>query len=538
MTSTPKQFSARFIVLCLYLVFLLSGFSGLVYQVVWTRQFGLIFGVTSYAIGAVLSAFFAGLALGSWLAGRWVQGSPRATLRLYGLLELGIALYALILPWLLSQFTGIYAALFPSIHQSFYLLSLLRFVGAVLVLLVPATCMGATLPLMTQALADKTQNITVNVSGLYAINTLGALIGAAFSGFYAIGTFGMAETTILAVIANVIAAVGAQGIARHFSEKTAAPLPQTIEAAPPSTDLHGRKIILWSLFLSGFAALGYEVVWTRVLSFFLDRTVIAFTTILCSVLLGIIVGSWLLRASAARIQRPIWLLAVLELSVALLNLLAILLIGSGVIGRAQNAVPLQLGLILVIPNALLGATLPLAVRIYQTHRRYIGQDVSRVYASNVLGGVLGSFAASFLLLPLLGSQHTIVFLALMNGAIAWLLFQNSESVFSWKNWAGIGVTVILAAALVLQPRLLFRGINQTIYVDQQPIFHEEDIEGIVTVTEQESTRYIYFDGTLEASGATSETNVHRRLAHLPLLLHPNPESVLVVGLGSGTTAGP
>jgi spermidine synthase len=505
--------------------------------VVWTRQFGLIFGVTSYAIGAVLSAFFAGLALGSWLVGRWMHSSPRSTLRLYSLLELGIVLYALMLPWLLSQFTGLYATLFPSIHQSFYLLSLLRFVGAVLVLLIPATCMGATLPLMAQALADKPQNITINVSGLYAINTLGALIGAAFSGFYAIGTFGMAETTLLAVIANVIAAVGAQALAHHFSDNTSILYAPPIAETSPSTAVRGRKLILLSLFLSGFAALGYEVVWTRVLSIFLDRTVIAFTTILCSVLLGIVVGSWLLRASTARIRRPIWLFAVLELSVALLNLLAIALIGSGAIGRMPNAVSLQLGLILVIPNALLGATLPLAVRIYQTHRNQTGQDVSQIYASNVLGGVLGSFAASFLLLPLFGSQHTIVILALINAVIAWLLFQHSETIARWKNTAWIGVTISLAAVLILQPQLLFRGINQTIYTDQQLIFHEEDIEGIVTVTEKASVRSIYFDGTLEAEATIDSTNVHRRLAHLPLLLHPNPESVLVIGLGSGTTAG-
>lgn len=525
----------------LYFIFLLSGFSGLAYQVVWIRKFGLIFGVTAYATSAVLASFFAGLALGSWLAGRRLSRLPINPLRLYAFLEIGIGIYALLIPFLLESLNNFYVTLSPLLESSFapgvaiYVLTLLRLVFSGLVLLLPTTLMGATLPLVTEALTRRIQNVTVNVSGLYALNTFGALSGAAFSGFHAIGHFGMFETTLLAVGGNLLAGLGALFIASRLG---------LARDAQPATRAPARPVrnpkylaLLVGLFLSGFAAIGYEVVWTRVLSLFMDRTVFAYTTILCSALFGIALGSWLLRLGSAWIQRPVRLLALLEIGVVWVSLFSIGLISQAIPSRTEWGIPLSLGIILVIPNALLGATLPLAIRVYQEEFKHVAQSVGDLYSANVLGGVLGSLITGFILLSAFGSQTTIIFLAALNALVAFLFFRFAEPSARWVPAAGMSVSALALIFFLAQPYFLFSGIQQGVFGDETVIFHEEHVEGIVTVTEKDIHRTIYLNGSHQSNDRPGMLDMHRGMAHLPLLLHPQPDDILIVGLGGGSTAG-
>jgi spermidine synthase len=547
------RIAVRSLNIVLYALFLISGLSGLVYQVVWKREFSLIFGVTSYAVGTVLSAFFAGLALGSWLASRWIKRGVRNPLRLYGWLELAIAAYALVTPFLLDLLNQVYLSIFPLIDGSFTTISLLRFVGSMLVLLFPTTLMGATLPLVSEALSRRLSDATVNVGNLYTINTLGALGGAALSGYYTLGFVGVFETTLIGVTANVLAAGGALLIAGGFEQpiehqpsRTQAKTTATNNLAQPQRQL--RWLILVAMFVSGFAALGYEVIWTRVLSMFTGRTVAAFTTILCSVLFGIVLGSWFVRLRGARLQRPIAALVFIQMGVAWSSLLSIIGMSQFAPDRESPWVMLFLGLILIVPNALLGATLPLAVRIYQAAGAQLGQSVGEVYAANVLGGVLGSFSTSFLLVPWLGSQTTIVLLVVLNTLIALLLLPRRErqtnitkptTHLSPTSLFWMGLTGLLTIGIALSPNLLLGGVSRQVYGnDERVLFQEEGVEGTVVVTElADGTRQIYVNGTIQSGNAIGTLLTHRRLAHLPLLLHSNPRDVLVVGIGSGTTAG-
>ncbi|NJN66086.1 MAG: fused MFS/spermidine synthase [Chloroflexaceae bacterium] len=541
----------------LYLLFLLSGFSGLVYQVVWVRQFGLVFGVTTYAVGTVLTAFFAGLALGSWLVARWLPRWKTAPLRLYGYLEIGIGLYALTIPLLLASLNGFYRVIFPMTGESFYLLSLIRFILSALILLIPTTCMGASLPLVVESLSGRVSHAALNVSTLYAINTLGAVVGAAFSGFYAFAFIGVTATMVIAVGANVVAGAGALVAARHFTT-AAPPAPSTPtvsgggsleqpasvttedEDEDTSAPQPGRLLIPLGLFLSGFAALGYEVVWTRVVSMFMERTFVAFTAILCCVLVGIVIGSWLVRINAPLIRHPVRLLARLEMGVAWLNLLSPFYLAFLVpIHHQRNVTWLLLAIVLLVPNTLLGATLPLAVQVYKQYFHHLGQGVGEVYAANVLGGVVGSFTVSFLLLPFIGSQQTIVLLAVLNAGIAWLFYRAGPAPRRTVMVVGTGATALLALFFLVQPGFLFTHVNRELYRNQALLFQEEGLEGVVIVSEKPSppVRRLYLNGTLESSSELNILSAHRRLAHLPLLLHPDPNDVLVVGLGAGTTSG-
>ncbi len=518
-----------------YVIFFLSGFSGLAYQVVWIREFGLIFGVTAYATSAVLSAFFGGLALGSWLAGRYLNRLSVHPLRLYALAEISIAAYATLIPYLLGGLNGLLASAIPGVVDSFYLVSLVRLALAGLVLIIPTTFMGASLPLVTQALSRRLHDVVLNMSGLYAVNTFGALAGAMLSGFVLIGQLGISGTTTLAIAGNLLAGFGALAIARQFSEERAHQVCSNDKS--PRHAAGSDKLLPIALFVSGFAAIGYEVAWTRVLALFMDRTVFAYTTILSSALFGIALGSWLLRVGSHLIRNPMHVLATLEMLVGCVTVISIGLVSQAVPSQAQWGMAVSLEVTLILPNALLGAALPLAVHVYQEHSRQVGQRVGDLYAADVLGGVFGSFATGFIFLTALGSQYTLVVLAALNIVVALVFFRRSGSATRRLLLAPLALAVAALVFLLSQPQLLFAGIHRGVFADQQVLFDQEDIEGVVTVTDAGAIRTLYVNGSRQSDTDPKTLAMHRGLADLPLLLHPDPHDVLIIGLGGGATAG-
>ncbi len=519
----------------LYLIFLVSGFSSLSYQVVWIRNFGLVFGVTAYATSAVLSSFFGGLALGSWLAGRYINRLPIQPLRLYAFVEISVAAYAVVLPHLQILLESLLAIVAPGLQDSFYLVSLLRLTLSGLVLIIPTTLMGATLPLVTQALSRHLKDVMINMSGLYTANTLGALTGAMLSGFYLIGQFGMSGTTALAMTGNLVAGLGALAISSRLGETRPAEADSFVSTRFTSSRTY--RLLPVGLFLSGFAAIGYEVVWTRVLALFMDRTVFAYTTVLSSALLGIALGSWMLRMGSRLIRNPMRVLATLEMVVGCVTVISVGLVSQAVPSQAQWGIALGLGVTLVFPNALLGAALPLAVRVYQEESRHVSRRVGDLYAADVLGGVVGSFATGFIFLTVAGSQYTLVFLAALNIFVAILFFRQSEPGTRRLLLTPLAVSIAGLAFLVFQPRLLFAGIQRGVFAGQKVLFHQEDVEGIVTVTEVGDRRTLYLNGSRQTDTTPTTVAVHHGLADLPLLLHPEPRDVLIIGLGGGATAG-
>ena len=200
-------------------LFLFSGASGLIYQIVWTKQLTHIMGVTVYAVSTVLAAFMAGLALGSWLFGRRVDRS-RSPLKLYALLEGGIGIYALLIPLLFALITEAYVAAHGSFSSDRGLLLMLRFVLCFLTILIPTTLMGGTLPVLIKFFVEREKHIGLGIGTLYAINTAGAVAGTFFAGFFLIPFLGVSNTTTIAIVINLAVAVLALVIA--FAAKTPA----------------------------------------------------------------------------------------------------------------------------------------------------------------------------------------------------------------------------------------------------------------------------------------------------------------------------
>ncbi len=535
-------------------VFVLSGASGLIYQVVWVRMLSLVFGVTAYAISTVLSSFFAGLALGSLLAGR-LAPRLRSPLRAYAGAEVLVAVCGLLTPAAFTLARAAYVAAYQHLPLSgLGALTLLRFLLAFLLLLVPTTLMGATLPLMLQSSLVRAAAAARNLSVLYAANTLGATAGTVLAGFELIGRYGLRASLLVAASANLLAAAGALVLGRWSARggpaAAADPDPAPAGASGPPWGERAARTAVVVFGLSGAVSLAYEVVWARVLAVFFDATTYGFTAMLTMVLLGIAAGSWLVSPVIARRWSWPLVFAGVEAVVGLLGLLALPLLTHLIplgarLGLYRDPGPLgefslrfmafAAFLVVFPPMLLLGATFPIAARVAGTGPR-IAQRVGGVYAVNVLGGIVGSLLAGFVLLPRLGARDTMLLLACANLALAAAL------VWSVAPRTALAVGAALAAVAVVgvatAPDLL-RGVFQDRFAGQHIIYVNEGLENTVVVADIPATgeRKMYINGQPQASTVDFIANYHKLIGHLAVLLHPQPKRALVIGLGGGATAG-
>jgi spermidine synthase len=293
----PELKSSNWFLSLLTLLFFLSGISGLIYQVLWMRHMSFIFGVTIYAASAVLASFMAGLALGSYLAGRTVDRLQNPLLW-YGVAEILVGISAVLTPVALDWVQQAYVAAFPTLSKGLALLTLARFLFSSMVLIIPTTLMGATLPIIIKSSLLEKEGLGARVSLLYASNTAGAIAGALLAGFYLIGSLGMAVSFRLAAALNIIVGALAIGAAFVWQPKSAAiessaPVVELTDSTVETISPRAAKIVLWVFGISGLTSLALEVIWFRILILFLEATTYAFTIMLATFLFGIAAGSYL-----------------------------------------------------------------------------------------------------------------------------------------------------------------------------------------------------------------------------------------------------
>jgi len=546
-------------------VFFLSGACGLVYEVVWMRMLTLVFGATAVATSTVLASFFAGLALGSFLFGR-AADRARRPLAVYALLEAGVGVTAFVMPLLFAGVTSVYVGL--SRHFGFgHELDIVRFVLSFLALLVPATLMGGTLPVVVRALAGRESRLGRDIGVLYALNTFGAVVGAISAGFFLILFVGLRETAYLAAAVNLIIAGVVLGLSRapvSPDVDDAMPEPPMANAAETSAadtadavgahDTVTARLALWAVGLSGFCALALEVLWTRSLVFFLDNSTHAFTTMLTAFLLGIALGS----AAVARFidgRRKLLVgLGWIEVLIGVTAVVAIPVLGHStpVLQRMATVsldallfwkwTAMRFGMsltVMLLPTVLMGMTVPVAARIYTRSVSGVGGALGRVYAVNTIGGVLGSLVAGFLLIPLIGLHNGIMLVAGVNVAIGAVLVL-------WEPGAGVGsrsrAAALCGALMVLVAGAFFltRGrMNLTSFIEnmdaEEVLSYREGVGATVKVfKDKNGAKYLSIDGFPVAGTSLGLYDAQKILGNLPLLLSSvTSPRVNFVGFGAG-----
>jgi spermidine synthase len=521
--------------------YVLSGAAGLVYQVVWTRLLSLTFGVTVFATSAVLAAFMAGLGLGSWLVGRRVDRSPDP-LRVYALLEVGIGLYALAVPAILAALTPVYVAIAGRLEGQFLLFNLARATLAFLVLLVPTTLMGGTVPAIGRYLVTRHETVGWNVGLLYAVNTLGAVVGTLGAGFILIGWLGLWRTTVVTAAVNVGIGLGllVMGRRRAAVPTEVAPSPAPIPGASPrSTAIRVATLVFAA---SGFTALAYEVVWTRVLLVHLHNSTYAFSAMLAMFLLGLAAGNAILMRSYDRVERPLFWLGTVEVGIGVSVVLAALayiplryLGNPASIGWAYALTHMfvRAGLVLLPGAFLFGMTFPLVARVVTLGLGTVGRDLAGAYAANTLGGVLGSLVGGFVLVPALGLRNTLVALAAVNvclGAACWLATTEGGR---RMRLAALAVALAALPALAIPRTIFFDALESANF---KLVYYTEGITDTSGVWESRTNGHrIVTYGDMRGTAGTQTDATNRIQAHVAHLMHPNPKRSLQICFGVGNT---
>ena len=540
-------------------LFFLSGACGLVYEVVWMRMLTLVFGATAFATSTILASFFSGLALGSFSFGRIIDrgGNP---LKTYALLEGGVGIFAFLMPVLFSGLNDFYVQAYRQWDLGFASLSVLRFVLSFLVLLIPATLMGGTLPVLVKYFVRRKERLGGKVGALYALNTFGAVVGTVSAGFFLILFLGVREAAYLAGTVNlIIAGVVWVLYRRSKGHGEGEPLDETESASAsefpdaPAISPRLARLALWAIGISGFCSLALEVFWTRALVFFLDNSTHAFTTILTAFLLGIALGSTVISRFVDTRKRLVGWLGAVEVLIGISAILAIPILNHStpVIQRLMAsdidaALPWKwMGMrflttlsVVLVPTLLIGATFPLVTKIYTLNVKRMGTALGNVYSLNTVGGVFGSLAAGFLLIPTIGMQNGIILVSAINVAVGiTLLLADPGTPRPTRAVAVAGSGVVFGGLALFY--LTTGALQLTSYTERvearDVLFYEEGIGATVKVFENEDgDRLVSINGFPVAGEPLGLQDAQKPLAHLPLLLvdAPNPR-VNLVGFGAG-----
>ncbi len=533
-------------------LFVLSGISGLIYQVVWARKLQLAFGVNLFAIAAVLAAYFLGMALGSWLGGRFSDRSMRP-LVIYALIEVGIGITALIVTPFVDQLNIVLQPFSELLNSNFYLLQAARFLLTLGLLIVPTTLLGATVPFMNRGVVARDAHIGSRIATLYAANTLGAVAGVLVSGFYLIEHIGLTHTAQLAAALSIL--VGLLALwANTRVDPVQSPSPPDQSSEPVRTN-RAARVVLPIMGLSGALGLSLEVLWTRLLIQGIGSTAYVFSIVLALFLIGIALGSYIVRSRVDRWKDLYSALALSQSLAALFTLAGVPVLNwvmpaivSGIMGLLginieqaffQTWALWATGALLPATVAL-GASIPVAARLITDSRHTVGQSMGRLYAINTYGGVVGSLCTGFVLLPVIGVYWSItVISALYLIAAVVLVFQSTADKAIGKRLAQITVALSLLVWLFLPPSLV-RG-RITNYTTGEIIAYQEDYYGSILVTEEgdgEKFKRLLVNGTSYSGTGAYAVRYMRLQGHLPVFMSQAPvKKSLVICLGVGLTAG-
>ena len=540
-------------------IFFLSGASALIFETLWFQRAGLAFGNSVWASALVLSSFMAGLALGNGLSARMGK-RVREPEKLYAYAELIVGIVGMAVVAFLPQLGSALAPLFRSLAPEPVALNAIRLGLSFLLLMVPATAMGMTLPLLVKALLKGTAregHLGVALGRLYGWNTLGAVAGALVGETILIGAMGIMGTGAVAAFLNVIAAVVALKLTRRKATQ-GAPHPVVVSMRNPlSRRAHG---LLAASFLSGAILLALEVVWFRFLQLFLPGTTLTFSIMLSVVLLGIGLGGliasrWFRKNANAHIHASSIALALGILALATYATFDFTLGDAPVVrmGGAESQSGLVICFFLMFPVSLLSGILyallghALHEEIARGGEAHPIRSTGLATMANTIGATFGPLLAGFLLIPLCGTELSLFVLAVAYTAIAALTWHTASRHFT----RSASITRFLLASVVAMTAIFFPFQRIESYMQVASAKYRQDGSEVVAVREGviETLQYLekgfagepLYHRLVTNSYSMSGTHVHGKrymkyYVYWPMAVHPEPREALLISFGTGSTA--
>lgn len=557
-------------------LFFFSGFSALIYEIVWARLLGLVFGTSLEAISAVITAFMFGLALGSYFAGRH-SDYIRKHLSAYAITEILIGISSILLYFTITNFPFLLRSIHNDIlagHEQLFIV--LVYILNFLLVAIPTTLMGATFPLVAKHFIVADSRVGAGVGVLYGVNTFGAVLGTFICGFYLIPTFGVMETNFLAAFISIslgiLALLSDRGDKRKkifnvriFIEKS------EINLSPLKDPLILAVLIAFAV--SGFASMAYEIVWTRLLVLIIGNSTYAFSAILTIYLLGLALGSFLFARLADRSRNLLILFALLEFLIFLFVAITLPFVDnlpflfqylynnfySG-FASLELIVFIVITVIILIPTILMGATFPVANKIITSRTTCLGYSVGSTYSANTIGGLFGAFAAGFYFIPSLGIEKSMLLISFLNIlACIVLFFQLEKKKVLWKGSLATALITFFAFYMNWLPDWNRNYLNRGVYVyagwfdenfegvnvNLKTFFNEkyklklyrEGKIGTVAVTDIDGQLALQVNGKTEGSTGLEDMRTQTMVAAIPLMLKGEAKDVAIIGMGTGVTLG-
>ncbi len=572
------------------IAFILSGISSLTLEIIWTRHLEHIFGATTLAISTVLTCFMGGLALGSWLFGKFAD-RLRSPIAAYAIAEGVIGVSALLIPTLIHNvYPGLNSYMAQHLGNSFWLFSIFRFFAVAVVLIIPTTCMGATLPLLSRHFIRQEGHMArvgSRVGTLYTLNTVGAIGGVFLATFVFLSSIGLNATNITAGTINIVLCLVILVFRRRLepslsSEEREAEddleIAMVHEGARDFVaTLWERRTVMIAFFFSGLAAMNLQVVWNRSMAMIIGSSVYSFALVLLAFLVGLAIGSAIFSKLSKRISNPVIVLAAVEIAIMLFAMGSYLYMDdlprmfarmvTGHIEAYENHVGLiqfimfTVAALAVLPITVgMGATFPLTIRIAVTGLKNIGRDVGSIYAMNTVGAICGSFLSAFVFVPVFShymngfGMQTTFFLSITIYALIGLALIVVSRGHKIARGLAFTATASLAALFLLfapgwDPAALTIGVFRISLMENaldEESWGDPDIkyyhDGVTTTVSIELWgRHFALknNGKVDASnGDDMPTQI--MIAAYPLLFHPEGSKdldVAIIGFGSGVTVG-
>jgi spermidine synthase len=521
----------------LLILFVGSGCSALIYEVVWLQLLQLVIGSSAASIAVLLGTFMGGMCLGSIFLPRIISARLHP-LKVYALLELGTGIFSFAvlfgLPLVQHLYTASIGHGFPGI--------LLRSAASAICLLPPTLMMGATLPAISRWI-ETTPQAASWWGFFYGGNIAGGVFGCLLAGFYLLRIHDMATASYVAAAINLVVALATLALARFVSYEVSASdaEAETAERAPNFWPVY------FAIALSGLCALGAEVIWTRTLSLMLGPTVYTFSIILGVFLAGLGLGSSGGSVLAKNQSKARMMLALCQfLQVLAVAFAAFMLADFLPYWHGNVDLPvdpwhgflndLARCAIAILPSAILwGASFPLALASVASGKGDPGRLVGEVYGANTIGAILGSIGFALVMIPDAGTQHSEQLLIALSFIAAIVLQRLSAKTIV----ATVAAAVVLWSVPAIPWQLIAFGRRlATTTGNWTPLYVAEGMNSSIAYTKYENvTTYFHVSGKTEASAEPQDMRLQRLLGHLPALLNGNPRSVLVVGCGAGVTAG-